>query len=608
MYQAFIVKAEKILATKTKSFRRRKKKHIQKLSEINTPLTISDNTIDKQSDCECNNSIINSDFDNNISDNKSDTIDNRNISFKENEPATFCFHLGVLVFAPFFNKLFDNGLHYIRQFLVAVLLGCQNIEQTKELNYSSMNQIIGKTYKTLRLQRITLKDAATKSNTEHVLQFNAELLKVNRQQDFYYDPHTKHYTGHLKILSTWCPSVRLADKGINMDYIHTTSGHPVYFNTNNNFYDLRERFSSNINDFRTLLNFDKKSVLTYIIDRGIYSLEVFNNIIEDPRTHIITWEKGYDKNKWDTNATYGTGAVVKKRNNKNDIRLVYYHYQEKIWDKNPKMKQIIVRIFDKNWNVLIEVSILTDDKNRSADEIIELMLCRWVQENDFKYMIKHFGINQITSYAFTDYKALRDTIEDKVYTCSKHKFLTKEIQKIRAKLKTALLREFKFTEKHKNSEKKISPKEQKRKEKIRKSVSELNASLTQLEQERKNTVKQVSRIGELIDQDYKKLQTNTKDFLDAIKILARNIFYLSFQSMKDKYDNYRDDHVLFRHLTRSAGTIVPEETGLKILLTPQMEYQPGTKKIISQVLEEINEMKPEIPDGSKRKIRLHLNI
>ena len=61
-------------------------------------------------------------------------------------------------------------------------------------------------------------------------------------------------------------------------------------------------------------------------------------------------------------------------------------------------------------------------------------------------------------------------------------------------------------------------------------------------------------------------------------------------------------------MTRSAGTIVPEEKGLKILMTPQMEYQPGTKKIIRQVLEERNEMKPEIPDGSKRKMRLHLNI
>lgn len=48
------------------------------------------------------------------------------------------------------------------------------------------------------------------------------------------------------------------------------------------------------------------------------------------------------------------------------------------------------------------------------------MVKRWVQENDFKYLIKHFGINQITTYAFTDYNEPRDQIENKTY---KHKAL-----------------------------------------------------------------------------------------------------------------------------------------------------------------------------------------
>jgi hypothetical protein len=42
------------------------------------------------------------------------------------------------------------------------------------------------------------------------------------------------------------------------------------------------------------------------------------------------------------------------------------------------------------------VAVLTDDTQRTASEILRLMFCRWVQENDFKYLDKHFGINQIT--------------------------------------------------------------------------------------------------------------------------------------------------------------------------------------------------------------------
>ena len=116
----------------------------------------------------------------------------------------------------------------------------------------------------------------------------------------------------------------------------------------------------------------------------------------------------------------------------------------------------------------------------------------------------------------------------------------------------------------------------------------------------------MSKIDELIELGYNKLDTSTKDFMDAIKMLARNMFYLSFQPFKERYDNYRDDHVLFRHLTRSPGTISTTANGIKVKISPQMEYQPKIKKIISQVFNEINLMKPEIPDGSNRKINLVL--
>lgn len=563
-------------------------------------------------DCGCNDIATVLDVVRQDSDNQPPIVNNRKVLSNSNEQDSgggrFCFHLGVLIFAPFLNKLTEKGLHHIRQWLAAILLGCQNIEQSKEINYSSLRTIIGKTYKSLHLQRVQLKNAATRANTESILQFNAGLLEVNRQQDFYYDPHTKHYSGHLKILSTWCPSVRLADKGINMDYIHTSSGYPVYFNTNDNFYDLRERFISNTAQFRSLFHFDDKDVLTWIIDRGIYSIDIFKEIIESPNSHIITWEKGYEKNKWDEKASYGEGHLVKKRNHNKDIKLIHYHYQERQWEKHPWMRQLIVRVFDKNWKVLIEVSILTDDQNRAADQVIELMLKRWVQENDFKYLIKHFGINQITSYAFTDYKALKDKLEDKIYTCNQHKTLTQEIQKVRARLKTALLSQYKFEEKYKEQKEKLPVRQQKRKEKILKNINELNATLLELEQQRRATTKQVSKIEELIEQDYQKLDTNTKNFMDAIKMLARNIFYITFQSFKEKYNNYRDDHVLFRHLTRSAGEIQPDGEGFKIWLKPQMEYQPKIQKIIKEVLDGINKKHVKIPDGSDRKIELHLKI
>jgi hypothetical protein len=255
------------------------------------------------------------------------------------------------------------------------------------------------------------------------------------------------------------------------------------------------------------------------------------------------------------------------------------------------------------------LSIITDDKNRDAKEIINLMLKRWVQENDFKYMIRHFGLNQITTYAFTDYRALRDKIEDKIYICSRHKALTKEMGRVRAKLKTALLDKHIFDQKHgEMAQEKLLKKEQERKTRIDTKIKAFNKALEKLKKERSETPKLVSKLDELIDQDIVKLDTDTKSFMDAIKVLARNMFYMALQPFKEKYNNYRDDHALFRHLTLSGGTITKNNGEYKIMLQPQMEFQPKVKKIIAKLLDEINATRPQMPNGSRAKIELALKL
>jgi hypothetical protein len=60
------------------------------------------------------------------------------------------------------------------------------------------------------------------------------------------------------------------------------------------------------------------------------------------------------------------------------------------------------------------VAVLSDDIQRAASEILRLIFCRWIQENDFKYLDKHFGINQITSYGVVRYEELADHVEDRL--------------------------------------------------------------------------------------------------------------------------------------------------------------------------------------------------
>lgn len=94
--------------------------------------------------------------------------------------------------------------------------------------------------------------------------------------------------------------------------------------------------------------------------------------------------------------------------------------------------------------------------------------------------------------------------------------------------------------------------------------------------------------------------------MDAVKIMARNVFYECFQPFKVAYDNTRDDHVLFRHLTRSAGLIQEEDYQVKILLIPEAHYAPKLSNIIESLLEDFNQSRYELPDGSGRQVVLGL--
>ena len=60
------------------------------------------------------------------------------------------------------------------------------------------------------------------------------------------------------------------------------------------------------------------------------------------------------------------------------------------------MRQLVVRATNPQGGT-VQVAILTDDRQRAAAQILYLMFNRWTQENDFKYLDEHCGINQITS-------------------------------------------------------------------------------------------------------------------------------------------------------------------------------------------------------------------
>lgn len=567
----------------------------------------------------------------------------------------WCDHAGLLIFAESLITLsacVKPAQPILTQWLGSLLLGAQNIEQTKFFNWEDLHLMLGPVVRCPMPQRLQLKTLGTEDTLAGLFAFNAGVLDGAVGTDFYFDPHTKHYTGEQNVLKGWCAKIRWADKILQSDFIHTAGGAPIYFETTDNFEDLRERFFSVIQRARSRLQWPAERVVTYVVDRGIFGQDVFEKILADQCHHLITWQKGFVAGKWEAAQASGSLMMTRLRNHSGDLRTYSFEYLDQAWEKDPRLRRIIVQATDAKGRV-VQVAILTDDTSRPAKEIILLMFQRWLQENDFKYLDKHFGINQITSYRVIEYDQLRDKVKDRQIKSSQRKLLGQRRQKVRQQQARLLLIQEQAEQRQREREQRAaelktatpdpassepSPASARELKTIqaaqdrhaassqtrRQQIQQLSLTLSQLDTEIAAATQTQSRLESMISAEMVRMEPQSKRLLDALRIIARNLFYRAIQPFKIAYDNFRDDHDYFRKLSQSPGVLEFREQEVVVHLMPVTTYAPAMRRIITGVLEALNQAKLRFPNGaegtngparslrfrlgSKSEIRLHLDL
>ena len=549
-------------------------------------------------------------------------------------------HVGMVLLSPWLDELTgDLTEHHdiIRQWFGQVLQGAVNHERSKTLGFSSLDFLVGPSVRSINYQRHLLKGIATHEGTLGMLKRNGRLLNLTDERIFYYDPHVKQYTGVLKILKGWCGGIGGISKVMNMDFIHTQKGAPCFVQHYDNYYDLRERFFICRAAFRRILG-DKPGSLTWIVDRGLYSLPALQQLIETG-DQIITWEKGYGGDGWDEGKKSGSFVKLRRRNHANDLLAYRFQWQESEWARDAQIRRIVVRAVNPKGNE-IEVAILASDREQNVEEIIGQMFSRWLQENDFWYLDTHFGVNELTSRAHRRYDVLATQLTDRQVESRQHKEVMQEKRKVESKLARLLLKQEKqqmqaekkrkaveqnrecleaecreleeqlaaapagggssdkryqeIRGKRQQSEralKRISAKAvkeqetaKKKREELQEEIREKKRELEEAEEKLLETIREESRLQALIEEQYFCLDARRKAFMDAIRLSCRNIFYRLLDIFKPMYNNYRDDHVILRQLTRSMGIVEKQDGQVIVQLLPAMEFSPKMRRIIEDFL------------------------
>jgi hypothetical protein len=377
-------------------------------------------------------------------------------------------------------------------------------------------------------------------------------------------------------------------------------------------------------------------VLTCVLDRGIFGQEFFQKVIDDPHEHLITWQKGFVAQAWDPQKAMGKTTITRFRNSSTDLRSYQFEYLDRPWEQNSPLRQIVVQATDDRGRT-IQVAILTDDLERAAAEIIKLMFQRWLQENDFKYLDKHFGLNQITSYRSIEYEKLKGQVEDREVKSAARKALDLSLKKATDQLKRNLLAEEQALQAHQRRVQKRqelnaplaqegsadTPQHQALSRQVaalktadqryenarverRKSIAQNHKQIEQIQGQIDGTQAKESRLEALIQAQMVRMDSQCKRLMDVLRITARNLFYQALQPFKKAYDNYRDDHDHFRNLTQSPGVLEVSAGQIVIHLLPRTNYGAGLRKVVSQTLEELNAKGLEHPCLPGRKLKFRL--
>lgn len=328
--------------------------------------------------------------------------------------------------------------------------------------------------------------------------------------------------------------------------------------------------------------------------------------------HIITWEKGYDRDGWNSSEVCETFICYRERNHREDLLMYEFLWQESQWERDARFRRLVVRARNPNGNE-IEVAIIASDRQQEAIEIIKAMFNRWIQENDFSYLIHHYGINELTTRGQHSYSSLEGDLKDRQVRSREYRALLQEKRKLETAISRLLLKqknhEKQMKKKREQGERKRESVQQeyrdserqleiyhgsatdeenhgaykelkakskqcgkrletllsrlrKEEEASRKKGKELEAEISEktreveeLEKRILETVTEESRLQALIEEQYLRLEMRGKAYMDAIRLSSRNIFYCLMEIFRPMYNNYRDDHVILRELTRSMGII-----------------------------------------------------
>lgn len=359
----------------------------------------------------------------------------------------------------------------------------------------------------------------------------------------YIDGHMKLYSGKRKLAECWNTQRQRPLPGMLTHFVNDIQGRPLLFVTEEANVTLAKAMPRVVKAIRRVLG-DRS--FTVIFDRGGYDGQLFS-WLKTEKIDFITYQQG------DPNLSKGRFSRHETKFEGKKVRFWIAEDQVVIAKSGP-WRRIVVRTKTGH-----QTPILTSLTELPAARVAMLMFARWRQENFFKYMGEHMGLDQLLGYASQEADGSQLVPNPERQRADRElKGKRQALAKLRSELGQAVLDEPRDSHRTAHGLK-IAQKGQV------KQVRELEAAIAELVTKRSvlPTHVPLQAVGRR-----EVMRLEQKAIIDRVKMTAYNAEEWLLERLAPHYRNADDIRLLLRSFAELSGEIRSTAQGVVITLDP----------------------------------------
>jgi len=455
-----------------------------------------------------------------------------------------------------------KGYYSLQSLLIILafvaLLRIKSIEGIRYCDPGELGKLVGLD----RIPEVRTLREKIKMISDHgeIEKWGKELAKSWMDEDpdtagiLYVDGHVRVYHGHKTNLpKRFVSREKLCLRGVTDYWVNDALGKPFFVVTqavNSGLLSiLRDkiipRLEEDVPNQPTEKELEADNYLfrfCMVFDREGYSPAFFKEMWKK-RIACYTYRK-YARADW-AESEFEEKTVIFPNGESGKMKIAergIYYSKPKIW----------VREIRKLTETGHQTAIITTDYKNNNAKIASTMFSRWSQENFFKYMMKHFGIDRLTDYKLEE---INETIN---VVNPEHRELERQIRSKNSKLSRQRAKYGALIIKSEIEEKNIK-KFVKEKSELKELIETLQKEIEMLKSRKKEIDKHIdfSKLPER--EQFKVLKKSGKQFIDNIKMVAYRSETAIVNILREYIGKKDEARSLVRQIFQTDADIIPDE-------------------------------------------------